>query len=206
MTKKELMDLGLDEAMAESVLAAHVEQMRGYVPRSRLNEEIAARRAAEELSAAHEAKIKELGEADQSEALRQRIRELEEAQKKLTDDHAAEIHRMRVDSAVDAALVAAKARNAKAVKALLSGLDRAELDTDGSVKGLAEQIAALQAAEDSKFLFDSAQRRKLKGAYVGEDGVDDGDGAPDLSRMSYAELAAYLAEHPGAELAAKAGF
>lgn len=198
MTKQELMEMGLEEAMAEKVLAAHVEQMRGYVPRSRLNEEIAARRAAEERAGEREAAMRSLQEADDSEALRARIAELEEAQAQANREHEDALRRVRVGSAVDAALVAAKARNLTAVKALLKGLDQARIGEDGSVEGLNEQIEALKKAQDSAFLFDSGAGRRLRGAYVGEDGIDDGDGSPDLGRMSYAELAAYAAEHPGA--------
>ena len=199
MTKRELMALGLDDATAEQVLAAHVEQMRGFVPRSRLNEEIAARRAAEELAAGREAEIAAMRGADRSEEMRLRIQELEEAQARLAGEHEEALHRAKVDRAVDVALIGARARNVKAARALLVGLEQAELQEDGTVKGLGEQIEALKRAEDSRFLFDSALGRRMRGAYVGEDGIDDGDGSPDLTRMSYSQLAAYLAEHPEAE-------
>jgi hypothetical protein len=43
-------------------------------------------------------------------------------------------------------------------------------------------------------MFDGAP--KLKGAKTGEQGVDDGDGKPDLDSMSYEELSRYFSENP----------
>lgn len=99
-----------------------------------------------------------------------------------------------MDNAVNSALLGSGARNVKAAKALLN-LDKAELAEDGTVKGLADQIKTLQTAEDSKFLFGSSTP-KLKGAKAGESGDDDGSHQVDTSKMTYTELAAYMAEHP----------
>ena len=74
------------------------------------------------------------------------------------------------------------------------------MSDDGTVKGLAEQIDKLKAGDDTKFMFDASGKPKLKGAKTGEDGIEDGDGKPDLSKMSYDELCAYLEENPGATL------
>ena len=128
------------------------------------------------------------------EGMKQKISDLETAAKDAKTKHDAEIHQLKIDNAVDAALLSAKAKNTKAVKALLN-LDKAELDVDGTVKGLADQIKALQKAEDSKFMFGSVQ---MKGAKHGESGNDDGDHEPDMSKMSYSELEAYLDANPDA--------
>ena len=86
--------------------------------------------------------------------------------KEAEKSHAKEIQNLRINNAVESALMGAKALNPKAVKALLN-LENAELDENGSVKGLDEQIKKLQTADDSKFMFGSS---KLKGATVGEAG------------------------------------
>ena len=54
-------------------------------------------------------------------------------------------------------------------------------------------------AEDSKFMFDST-KPKMKGAKVGENGSDDEKDEKDVSKMSYDELCAYLADNPDAKL------
>lgn len=99
---------------------------------------------------------------------------------------------------MDAALTAAKAKNLTAVKALLKDMDKAEFSEDGTVKGLAEQIKALQGAEDSKFMFDSPAPKKpsIRGVKIGESGNDDNNPPADLSKMSYDELAAYMDANP----------
>lgn len=112
--------------------------------------------------------------------------------------HDAEIHQLKVDNAVDTALINAKALNTKAVKALLN-LNDAEFDDNGELKGLADQIKTLQNADDSKFMFGSSQTT-MKGATMGESGNEDGDHGVDLNSMTYSEQLAYLEQHPEAQI------
>ena len=130
------------------------------------------------------------------EGMKQQIATLQADNKAKDDAHAAEIKQLKIDAAVDAALTGAKAKNATAVKALLKDLDKAELAEDGTIKGLSEQIEALQKSDE--YLFDTKDTKKtqVKGAKPGESGNEDGDHGVDLSKMSYSEMAAYLAEHP----------
>lgn len=135
------------------------------------------------------------------EELKNQIETLQKDNKTKDEKHAAEIKQLKVDSAVNAALTAAKAKNIVAVKALLKDLDKAELLEDGSIKGLSEQISALVKAEDSKFLFDTdSKKTQFKGTEPGQGGNDDDNGKVDTSKMTYSELAAYMAEHPDAKI------
>lgn len=69
-----------------------------------------------------------------------------------------QLAKIRLDTAVDSALTAAKAKNNVAVKALLADfLKDAKVGDDGSVKGLAEQIGSLAKADATSFLFSSAE-------------------------------------------------
>lgn len=104
-----------------------------------------------------------------------------------------EIKQIKLNNAVENALSGAKAKNLKAVKALLD-LEKIELDGD-SIKGLDDQIAALTTSDDSKFLFDiDAEPPKpvLKGVIPGEAG----DGPPknlgNPTNPSYEELCAIM--------------
>ena len=142
--------------------------------------------------------IKESQEFIQYDALKKQIEDLQKANKDAADAHAAEIKQLKIDSALDVALGNAKAKNKIAVKALLKDIDKAELDADGTIKGLAEQIAALQKSDS--YLFDANGTTKVKGAEPGESGNEDGDKGVDTSKMSYSELAAYLAENPDAKI------
>lgn len=70
-----------------------------------------------------------------------------EAQKQLTQ--------LRFDHALDGALTTARAKNAKAVRALLN-LDGMKLNDDGTILGLNEQLEKIKT--DNDFLFESDQQ------------------------------------------------
>ena len=198
MKKKDLLELGLTEEQADKVTALSAEELKGYVPMARFNEINEARKHAEESVSERDKQIEGLkSSAGDAEKLKKQIDDLQAANKQKDSDHAAEIRQLKIDAAVDTALTAAKAKNLKAARALLS-LDKAELSEDGTVKGLAEQIQTLKTADDSKFLFEAAG--KMKGAKAGEDGREEGDKKPDLKAMSYDELCKYLEENPDATL------
>ena len=68
-----------------------------------------------------------------------------------------QIQQSKVNSALELALVSNKARNTKAVKALID-LEKIELNEDGTIKGLDEQLTALKT--DNAFLFDGEPQSK----------------------------------------------
>lgn len=198
MKKEELMKLeGMTEELATKIVELSAEELKGMIPKARLDEVIKER---DDAKTAKDDVLKQLGalqkDAGDVQGLKDQIQKLQDDAKASEKTHAAELHSLKVDNAVDTALLGAKALNTKAVKALLN-LENAELNEDGSVKGLADQIEALKAAEDSKFLFGSST---MKGAKTGESGNEDGDKGVDTSKMTYSELAAYMAEHPDAKI------
>lgn len=67
-------------------------------------------------------------------------------------DATKQIASLRFDHALDGALTGAKARNAKAVKALLQS-DALKLQEDGSILGLKEQLERVKSEND--YLFES---------------------------------------------------
>ena len=72
------------------------------------------------------------------ESLKEQIQNLQDENKSKDEAHAAEIKQLKIDSAVEKALTGAKVKNTTAVKALLKDLENAELDEDGTIKGLSE--------------------------------------------------------------------
>ena len=129
------------------------------------------------------------------EALKTKIATLQTENAAAAKAYEAEIKSLKIDTAVELALSAAKAKNVKAVKALLD-LDKAELDADGTVKGLADQIKKLTEAPDSNFLFETG-RAGFKGFKPGESSGPNNQ-PPDYSKMTYDELAAYMENNPDA--------
>lgn len=200
MKKEELVKLGLTEEDAEKVAKASEEELKGFVPKARFDEVNEAKKHAEESVKERDKQIEGLKtSAGDAEKLKEQIEQLQQDNKAKDSLHASEIKKLKIDNAVDSALMTAKAKNLKAVRALLD-LDKAELSEDGTVKGLAEQIEALSKADDSKFLFESSGKHNIKGAKTGEDGSDGNGGKPDLSKMNYDEICQYLAENPDAEI------
>ncbi len=199
MKKEELMKLeGMTEELATKIAEQSAEELKGMIPKTRLDEVIAERDTAKK---DHADVLKQLGalqkETGDVQSLKDKIKELEDTAKESEKTHAAEIQTLKINNAVDSALIGAKALNVTAVKALLK-LEGAELDAEGNVKGLTDQIKALQTAEDSKFLFGSSAP-KMKGATIGESGNEDGDKGMTIEKfrkMSPADRYNYSVTNP----------
>lgn len=128
------------------------------------------------------------------EFLKRQILDLQ-AQIKDKDD---EIRKVKVNAAVDAALLAAGAKNVTAAKALIPGLDEMEFSEDGSVKGLAEKISAIKVSDG--YLFEQRGGKfTMRGAKPGESCYD-GVGGVDVSKMTYSQLADYIKKNPTAKV------
>lgn len=175
MKKEDFLKMGLDEYTAKKCADASAEELKAYIPKSRFDEVNHERK---KLKADMQDKDNQL------EALKNSINNMENLKKKLEILHnnskakdkkyAAERKQWKVNAAIEAALFSAKAKNGKAVRALLHiDMDNIKIREDGTLEGLylEEQIKSLQNAEDSKFLFDT-QERKIKGAYPGRSNKD----------------------------------
>lgn len=164
MTKKELMNLGITDEQADSVL----EMLKdAYVPLTRfneINEKMKTYRSErddlkkenDELST----KVKD------TEKLDEEIKTLKEANTKLENDHTSQIASMKKDNAIEASLRDSKAKNIKAVKALLD-LSKITYEDD-KLSGLEEQIKSLQESDNSKFMFDTADKYVPNGTQPGQ--------------------------------------
>lgn len=203
MKKEDLIKLGLDEETAEKVAKASAEELKGYIPKARFDEVNNEKKKLETTVIERDQQLEALkNSTGDVEAMKKQIVDLQANNKAKDEAHAAEIKQLKIDAAVSAALTAAKAKNEKAVRALLElDPEKVELLEDGTVKGLDEQIKGLLEADDTKFLFNTETKKtKFKGANPGETGNEDPDKKIDISKMSYEELAAYLEENPDAEI------
>ncbi len=84
-----------------------------------------------------------------------------------------QLDEMRFNHALDGALTGAKARNVKAVRALLE-TEKLKLNKDGSLTGLSEQLDALK--KDNAYLFEEEKQDAptfLGGAGAGNSSVSD---------------------------------
>ncbi len=102
-----------------------------------------------------------------NEELTTKIAAMEAANKETTEKHSAALLQARIDAAIDVALLKANALNPKAVRPFIS-TEGLELNADGSVKGLDDQLKTLTSGEDTKFLF------KATGKFQGQQTLEGG--------------------------------
>ena len=199
MTRAELEALGLTKEQIDSVMGINGNDIEKV--KTKLTE---AEKETETLKAQIKDRDKQLDGLKNSkedlEGLKSQIETLQKDNKAKDEQYKAEIRNLKVNSAVEAALTGAKAKNLTAVKALLKDLDKVELLEDGTVKGLKEQIEALKKADDSKFLFDIETTPQTPKGATPAGSKNMGGGGVDISKMTYSELAKYMAENPDAKI------
>lgn len=194
MTKEELIVLGLTEEQAKKVLEA----VKEYVPKTQLGEVEQERDSLKATIAERDTQLETLKKSSgDNAALQQQIADLQKANEEQQKAHDAEITQLRLDNAVEAALLTAGAKNVKAVRALMDA-DKLNLEKDGTVSGLSEQIKAIQKSDD--YLFAGKQQQQFRGFQPGASGDVKPDGNVDVSKMTYSEMVAYLEANPGAKI------
>ena len=129
-----------------------------WIPRAKLNE---VSNEVKELKKQLEDRDKQLkdleGKAAGNEELKAALQEAQEANKKAAEEWQAKMAQMKLDFAIEKALAAAKAKNAKAVKALLD-LEKVKLDGE-QLLGLDEQLKAIK--ESDPYLFGDSTPGKV---------------------------------------------
>ncbi len=128
------------------------------------------------------------------EGIKKAADDWKETAEKAKADADKQISQMKFDYALSAALTGAKAKNAKAVKALLD-MDGLKFN-DGKIVGLDEQLAQIKADNDYLFESDEPAPEFVKGTNGGSGSV----GGKKPSEMTYTELCDYMAQNPGAEI------
>lgn len=151
MTKKELIELGLSEEDAKKVEEASKEELKVYVPKERFDEVNNRKKQLESDVTERDKQLEELKEnVGNSEELTKQIETLQAENQANNEKHEAEVREIKITNAIDKSLTGAKAKNIKAVKALLD-LENVELLDDGTIKDLDKQILALKDSEESNF-------------------------------------------------------
>ena len=136
MKKDEFVKLGIDEDLAKKCEQASMDELKGFIPKSRFDEVNNEKKKLELDVRERDAQLETLKNSNGDiEALKAQITQLQSDNKAKDEAHKAEIKQLKIDNAVETALTNAKAKNKVAVKALLKDLDKAELDDDGSIKG-----------------------------------------------------------------------
>jgi len=135
-----------------------------FVRRNRLNEESDKVKELRSQLQDYDTQIEELKKhADASSELQDKIKEIQDAKKEEVESLNNKLRQKTLDNEVEKELIKRKARNPKAVKALLDN-DTIKLEEDDSIIGLSEQLDKLQESDD--YLFESDDKKKKK---AGED-------------------------------------
>lgn len=208
MTRKQLEDLGLTKEQADSVMKINgddIENAKGTAATEIKNLQTEVDGLKTQVGDRDKQLETLKASAGDNADLKKQIEDLQTENATAKANHESELNQLKIDFAVEKALTGAKAKNIKAVKALLE-LDDAKLDKDGNVKGLAEQIEKLTSGDDTKFLFEAQkqtkQQQNFKGFQPGTSGEQKpGEGEKvDFSKMSYDELTAYMEANPDAQI------
>jgi vancomycin resistance protein YoaR len=168
MKKEDFLKLGFTEEQAEKAAEASAEELKGFIPKVRFDEVNNSKKQLEADIKTRDEQLEALKAVD-AEGLKAEIEKLQGENKTAKEKYEADLKKIQIDNAVEKALMGAKAKNIKAVKALLD-LENAELDGE-SIKGLDDQLKKLQEGEDSKFLFEATDTKNqniFKGIKPGE--------------------------------------
>ena len=173
MKKEELMKIeGLTEDQATKIAEMFAEEMKGMIPKSRLDEVIAERDNAKK---DHADVLKQLGslqkETGDVQSLKDKIQELQDNAKEAEKTHAAEILKMQRENVDNELCITNKAKNNKAVLAMLDAIDE-KLDIDTY---RAERVKQFEAVVKSDAYLFGSSTPNMKGAKNGESGNEDGD-------------------------------
>lgn len=178
---------------------------KNFVSKADFNQVNTAKKKAEDDVKARDQQLEDLKKSTgDAAALQEQITTLQNQNAEAKKTYEAELARVRLDGAVEAALTAAGAKNNTAVKALLTDfLKDAKLDDSGAVKGLAAEIDTLAKADATAFLFNTTDgnAQQFKGMQPGAAGGKTPPAAgKEPKDMNYDELCAYLEANPGAKL------
>nr|DAX19013.1 MAG TPA: minor structural protein [Caudoviricetes sp.] len=192
MNKEDLLKLGLTEEQAEKVLSVNAEQLKGFIPKVRFDEVNNAKKQAEKDLSERDKQLETLkNSTGDVETLKNTIKQLQDENKASKEQYEANISKIKLDNAIDNALGNAKAKNSRAVRALLD-MEKIKFENE-TLSGLDEQLKALKEAEDSKFLFEEIKEPAKPsfsgvepGASTGE--TNPGSGAPETYSQMMARL------------------
>ncbi|MFB5065987.1 MAG: phage scaffolding protein [Candidatus Wallacebacter cryptica] len=149
--KEILKKAGIEEAKLDGVIGdINRELPKYFIPKDKYNEVAEARKQLEADIAERDKQLEELKQAaGNNEELKAQIEQLQEENKKAAKEWEDKFVQMQKDFAIEKALTAAKAKNMKAVKALLN-MEKVKLDGE-QLFGLDDQLKELQKSDPYLF-------------------------------------------------------
>lgn len=153
MNKEDLIAMGLTEEQAKKVM----DSLDGnFVTKARFNEINEENKTLKKSVSDRDKQLEDLKKSSgDNAALQQQISDLQKQNADQQKAHDEELAKLKLDNAVKIALSGAKARNGKAVKAMLD-MSKVKLGEDGKLSGFDEQIEALKKSDS--YMFDVQQQ------------------------------------------------
>ena len=197
MKKEDLIAMGLTEEQAKKVM----DSLDGnFVTKARFNEVNEENKTLKQSVADRDKQLEDLKKSSGGNAeLKKQIETLQQQNADQKKAHDAEMAQLKLDNAIDAALTAAGAKNVKAVKPFID-TTKIKLGDDGKLTGLDEQLKEVQKTEGYLFAEKQQKQQTFKGFQPGASGEVKPGTEVDTSKMTYSELAAYMAANPDAKI------
>ena len=160
MNVEQLKELGLEEETANKVIEVYKQSIRDeYIPIARFNEVNEEKKELKGQIAERDTQLSELKtKASGNEELTNKIAELEGLNNQTKEEYEIKIAKLRKETSIELALKDEKAKNIKAVKALLD-LEKVSLDGENLI-GLEEQLKTLKEKESYLFGTDTLAGRE----------------------------------------------
>lgn len=154
MNKEDLIAMRLTEEQAKKVM----DSLDGnFVTKARFNEINEENKTLKKSVSDRDKQLEDLKKSSgDNAALQQQISDLQKQNADQQKAHDEELAKLKLDNAVEIALSGAKARNGKAVKAMLD-MSKVKLGEDGKLSGFDEQIEALKKSD--AYMFDVQQQQ-----------------------------------------------
>ncbi|EAE7402903.1 scaffolding protein [Listeria monocytogenes] len=193
MERDFLKELGLEKETIDSIMVEHGKSIQNE--KDKVTSAEAERDGLKSQLAQRDDDIEALKtDSGTSKSLKTQLETLQDNYETLKKDSEAKLVETRKGAALDLALANAKARNPKAVKALLDN-DKLEL-TDEGLKGLDEQLGALQ--ESDAYLFAQESENVAPKWGINGNQTNNNHTSKSLADYSYQELADLKASDPAA--------
>lgn len=154
MKREFLKELGLTDEQIDKIMAENGKDIEKYKALAE-TKEAELKQIKQQLEEAN-AQIEKFKDMD-IESIKAAAEDYKQKYEKAKEEAQKEIEQIKFNYAIEKALTDAKARNIKAVKALLD-LDNLKL-TDEKILGLDEQLAKIK--EENSFLFESDDKKEL---------------------------------------------
>lgn len=120
--------------------------------------------------------------ADQVDGLTQQVNQLTADKNQLTNDLNTKVSEIQKSHAIESGVRDAKAKNVKAVMALLD-MEKITF-ADGNLTGLNEQLDTLQKGEDTKFLFNGTTHEPPAGTDISNPNITGGNNPPTTNTLA----------------------